>query len=61
MCMQSYLDLGGTSNRPQTVLCYDGISGDMADRCSTDRALCMEGKMDARGILSNEERRIESE
>lgn len=61
MCMQSYLDLGGTSNRPQTVLCYDGISGDMADRCSTDRTLCMEGKMDARGVLSNEERRIESE
>ena len=28
---------------------------------SADRALCMEGKMDARGILSNEERRIESE
>ena len=61
MCMQSYLDLGGTSNRPQTVLCYDGISGDMADRCSTDRTLCMEGKMDARGVLSDEERRIESE
>lgn len=61
MCMQSYLDLGGTSNRPQTVLCYDGISGDMADRCSTDRTLCMEGKMDARGVLSNEERSIESE
>lgn len=61
MCMQSYLDLGGTSNRPQTVLCYDGISGDMADRCSIDRTLCMEGKMDARGVLSNEERSIESE